>query len=108
VPVSHLKWKSPIFMPRWASRITLELTDVRAQRLQEISEEDAQAEGLPKFGRGEHGPTYKTSGPLDGIFSTYSAVMGFAHFWDSINARRGFSWSGNWWVWALTCKVLDG
>ena len=76
------------YMPKAHSRITLELTDVRVQRVQEISEEDAKAEGV---WRETFKPSYKVA---------------FAVLWDSINAKRGFGWVENVWVWALTFRRL--
>jgi hypothetical protein len=83
-------------MPRWASRITLEVTEVRVQRLQEISAEDAVAEGLewvsPTFGI--HGLAASWSGdPRE----SYRAL------WDSINGERA-PWESNPYVWALTFR----
>lgn len=75
------KPKPSIHMPRWASRILLEVTEVRAQRLWEISEADAQAEGW------------------DGT------VLGYAHLWDQINGAG--SWDANPWVWALSLKRAE-
>jgi hypothetical protein len=80
-------WRPSIYMPRWASRITLELTEVRVQRVQEISNEDAVAEGFPQ---------------VDG--RTWGR-LGFSQTWDSLNAKRGYGWDVNAWVWALTFKV---
>ena len=73
-------------MPRWASRITLRVTDVRVQRVRKISERDAQAEGAAK----ESG--------IGGM----SYVNGFHRLWGSINAARGYGWDVDPWVWALT------
>lgn len=82
---------SPLFMPRWASRITLEITDVRVQRVQDISVEDAGAEGcgLPDPARGFLGEPRKV----------------FHLLWESINGKK-HPWAENPWVWVLTfCKV---
>lgn len=87
-PCPH-PWRPSIFMPRWASRITLEITDVRVQRVQEISEDDARAEGVDYPGT--------KAGP----------IAEFAHLWDSINAKRGFGWDTNPWVWAITFKRVQ-
>jgi hypothetical protein len=91
------KWRPSIFMPRWASRITLELTDVRVQRLQEISEEDAKAEGI------QTDDMNHVVRP-DGI--NWGGARGeFAALWESINVKRA-PWDSNPYVWALTFKVL--
>ena len=81
-----------IHMPRWASRITLEVTDVRVQRVQEISEADARAEG-PKLFSLDHGDKYST--PIE----THKSAFKF--LWDSISAPRGYGWDTNPWVWVV-------
>jgi hypothetical protein len=82
--------KPSIHMPRWASRLTLEITDVRVQRLQEISEKDALAEGIePRCWLGQ-------STPLPPVAS-------FRGLWESVNGPE--SWAENPWTWALTFKV---
>lgn len=77
-------WRSPIHMPRWASRITLEIINVRAERLQEISLADALAEGI------QWQPGQRSAPVLD-----------YAALWDSINSKRGWGWEKNPWVWVL-------
>lgn len=82
--------KPSIFMPRWASRITLEVTKVRVQRLKEITGEDALAEGVVE----------QNSEVDPGAF----ARVRFGFLWDSLNAKRGYSWESNPWVWAITFR----
>jgi hypothetical protein len=84
-------------MPRWASRILLEITDVRVQRVQEISEVDAKEEGPPNV-LNDTWPTV----------ADWHPVEAFQNLWDSLNARRGFAWADNPWVWSLTFRVLEG
>ncbi len=92
-------WKSSMFMPRSRSRITLELTDVRIERVQDISEQDAQAEGVcPEFEVDLSTFVSGCSIPK----STYK--LGYKHLWDSINLKRGYSWSSNPWVWCLSFR----
>lgn len=93
------RWTPSIHMPRWASRITLEITDVRVQRLQDISEEDAIAEGMQKsIGGIWCGSLHKAHGfPRQ----HNTAVEAFADIWDSIYAKRGYTWAANPWVWAI-------
>lgn len=100
-------WERPrpsIHMPRWASRLTLVVTDVRVQRLQEISDADAQAEGA--FSRSAVGddpmhPTWTMTG--DG-WRHDSPRAAFGAYWDSLNAKRA-PWSNNPWVCALSFTV---
>ena len=79
-------WRPSIHMPRWASRLTLTVTDVRVQRLQEISEDDAKAEGAK---------------PWTGALQSY--VTDFATVWNSIHGPG--AWDANPWVTALTFGV---
>jgi len=87
----HSDWhKRPsIHMPKWASRITLEIVGIRAERVQEISEEDAKAEGvLPCFERHLHydNKTYRCS---------------FQLLWDSLNTKM-YAWETNPWIWCIS------
>lgn len=95
------RWRPSIHMPRWASRITLEVTEVRVQRLQEISEEDAEAEGLIQVPT----PDLRIGWGLPGWHKDDfqpTAVRAYRRLWDSINAKRpGASWDENPWVWAV-------
>jgi hypothetical protein len=89
-------WRPSIFMPRWASRITLELTEVRVQRLQDISEEDAIAEGIES--NLDDGMRYY--GPLNG--GHVDPRVAYQWLWKDINGDS--SWDANPWVWALSIQ----
>ena len=91
--------KTPsIHMPRWASRITLEITDVRVERVADISEEDAAAEGVaPMDFKGT-----LNGEPARGVI--FDPRKAFAVLWDQLNADRGFGWDANPFVWALTFR----
>lgn len=90
------RWKPSIFMPRWASRITLEITDVRVQRVQDVSAKDAVAEAcLP----GRHG-MHTIS------LNHVSAFDAFRETWNAINAKRGLGWATNPWVWVVEFRRL--
>jgi hypothetical protein len=84
-------------MPRWASRITLEVTGVRVERVQDISEEDAGAEGIA-----EPAPVHgKWCDPRKGREGHWSYREPFSPLWDSINTKPGRSWEDNPWVWIV-------
>lgn len=88
-------------MPRWASRITLEITDVRVERLNDISEEDAFAEGLEK--RDWMGPAEIT---LQNNKVVHGQAVGcFRALWESINGEG--SWAANPWVWVIEFEKVD-
>ena len=91
-----LKWKPSIHMPRWASRITLEITGVRVERLQDISEADAQAEGCSLECMT---PTGDDSG------SAIYGPGGYLALWESINGAG--SWDVNPWVWVVEFKRVE-
>ncbi|HDH0451596.1 TPA: hypothetical protein PIO94_001787 [Klebsiella pneumoniae] len=96
-------WRPSIHMPRWASRILLEITDVRVERLNAISEEDATAEGVPPAGSllPDYPGTFLTP---KGDFAT--AKVAFQRLWDSIYGEE--SWKANGWVWVISFKRVEG
>jgi hypothetical protein len=89
------KKRPGIFLPRWASRDLLEVTDVRVQRVQDISEEDAQAEGVEHHWCGS--PKYSHAGCC-------GYVAGYRVLWDQINGAG--SWASSPWVWAVSFRRL--
>lgn len=99
------KWQPSIHMPRWASRLTLIATDVRVQRLQEISEADAVAEGIERLD-GSKGPNHFTreiTGKWSGSFNAPTAQEVFADLWNDINGPE--AWDANPWVVAVSFTV---
>lgn len=84
----HCGWRPSIHMPRWASRILLEITNVRVERLRSMSQEDARAEGV-----------IAASGPME-------ARLAFSELWDSIYGEE--SWKANPWVWVIEFKTIEG
>ncbi|WP_323093728.1 ASCH domain-containing protein [Klebsiella quasipneumoniae] len=96
------KLRPSIHMPRWASRILLEITDVRVERLNAISEEDARAEGIIDGGClncGEPEPCGCANPEPD-------ATDAFAYLWQSIYGQE--SWNANPWVWVISFKRVEG
>ena len=90
-------WKSPIYMPRRASRITLEITGVRVERVQQISENDCESEGLDREQDGYE---------RDDVSCFLALCPAFESLWDSLNAKRGYGWESNPWVFVIEFKRL--
>lgn len=102
------KWRPGIHMPRWASRLTLTVTHVRVQRLQDISEEDAQAEGIERRLNDTYHGFYRDYGKTEQCYGNgvTFARDSFRTLWTSINGKRpGASWDDNPWTVALTFTV---
>jgi hypothetical protein len=91
------KWRSGRFMPKWAARIWLEITKVRVEKLQEITEEDAKAEGCPSIMTRDI--NYQL---IDGVIPTFW----FEEKWNDLNTKRGYGWDSNCWVWVLEFKKV--
>jgi hypothetical protein len=90
---SEIKWKPSIHMPKEAARIFLRVTNVRVERVQEITEEDAIAEGMSKT-------------LVDGVVFI-SAKGNFHVLWDSLNIKRGYGWDTNPWVWVIEFERIN-
>jgi len=117
----HDKWDSPLFMPEWAARHFITITGVRAERVQEITEEDVVKEGVrypvTQEGNralritGKHPPSdYIPKGCFDGLaYAGTNEVWLKAHFaslWDTINPKH--SWDSNPWVWVYEFQLKEG
>lgn len=103
----HDKWKPSIHMPRWASRITLEVKRVRVERLQDISAENAIDEGAMTL---PNRPTYEAECRAVREAGIAKPPLGdgplerFARLWDEINGAG--SWAANPWVWVVEFKLV--
>lgn len=94
-PANPIKWYSSMFMPKALARIWLEVLEVRVERLQNISHEDAIAEGMFDRDAGYYG------------FSVYSyAIANYRLTWYKINAKRGYPWKLNPWVAVYTFRRI--
>ncbi|EOF5388298.1 hypothetical protein ACK1MK_003791 [Salmonella enterica] len=85
-------WRPAIHMPRWASRITLEITDVRVERLRDLSEEDAKSEGITP--------------PAGGVLTGWGHRINFRDLWMDIYGTD--NWEANPWVWVIEFKRVEG
>lgn len=93
-------WRPSIHMPRWASRINLEITGVRVERLRSISKEDAMAEGIM---RGVHGYFWGGDTKDDPRHVLGSAQTAFGNLW----IKTGGDWNANPWVWVIEFKRVQ-
>jgi len=98
---SALKWKSPLFMPKSASRITLEITGIKVEKLQNITEEDCIAEGIEKVGFYEL--INDNEFIMPGVRMKHYARK-FMHLWEKIKGKD--SWNQNPFVFVISFKVL--
>ena len=95
------KWRPSIHMPRWASRILLELTAISVERVQDISPKDIMAEGI-------HAGTVNGQPQYTNRYWVENVTADFRCLWNEINAKRGYGWDSNPYVWVLTFKVNNG
>jgi hypothetical protein len=109
VDPEDVKLRPSIFMPKKYARIFLEVVGVRVERVQDISEEDAEREGS-YLGRCACLPRLSDKSPIEKMFQqTYCHIHGqeFKSLWDSINAKRGYGWDTNPWVWVIEFKQVE-
>lgn len=103
-------WKPSLFMPRIASRITLEITDVRIERLKDIGNADSIAEGISRFYDNKHYSekgvgAYRYHDYITGVNDLTDPVRSYRSLWESINGPA--SWNANPWVWVIEFKMLE-
>lgn len=113
-PANPIKWKSSLFMPRRASRLTVVILNVRVERIQEINENDCIAEGIePMFDGGvlfgyrdySEYETFTLGGGRSHEMRS-AERLSYRSLWDTLNARRGHPWADNPRVWVIDFKVL--
>lgn len=97
-------WRPSIHMPRVYSRILLEITGIRVERIQDITPHDKQAEGID-YGdllTKQHGEL-----SMDDLYLFEAIDSEFQQLWDSINTKRGYGWNVNPWVWVIEFKKIE-
>lgn len=100
-------WRPSIFMPRWASRITLEVTNVRVERVRDISFENCLSEGCSdKYKHYDANCKHEVNGECCQGWH-YGQKWNFYYLWNSINAKRGYGWDVNPWVWVIEFKMVE-
>ncbi len=108
-------WTPSIYMPRTASRITLEITEIKVGRVQEIDNDGATEEGISQYfvdcnedGYWDVPAHWKNpDGKIIKRVQADSPVEAFCNLWDSIYKKRGFSWESNPWVWCIKFKRIE-
>ncbi len=102
--VEYNKFRPSIFLPRWASRMTLEILDISIQRLQDMNDYDALGEGVEL---GMDAYFYSPFPIKDQKHKRYvTAKAAFRDLWDMINESRGYGWNSNPWVWVIKYKTI--
>ena len=101
-----MKWRPSIHMPRWASRIQLLIKDVRVERVQDIGIQDAISEGIAELTKDDVVKKYAVLDKGDYSSIPWSEMaldprIAFAGLWQDMNAKRGFGWDTNPWVWVV-------
>ncbi|MEA5432595.1 hypothetical protein VBS76_14880 [Klebsiella variicola] len=104
-PAEEIRWTPSIHMPRTASRIQLEITDVRVERLNAISEEDAEAEGIDMEALYDSQDCYDCIADHN-ITGRPTVTGAFKYLWESIYGEEG--WKSNPWVWVIEFKLVEG
>ncbi|MCM7687653.1 hypothetical protein M8S61_08355 [Enterobacter asburiae] len=104
-PVDEIRWTPSIHMPRWASRLTLEITGVRVERLNGISETDAEAEGIDMEALFDAQDCYDCIADHN-MTGRPTATGAFKYLWESIYGEE--SWKSNPWVWVIEFKRIEG
>jgi hypothetical protein len=101
-------WRSPLFMPRLASRLTLEVLETRVEKLQSMPWQDALAEGIEPV-ECDHAYADPRLGCTDcmGTGLLEDPRGGFADLWDKINGARGYPWDSNPWVWVVRFTRIE-
>lgn len=94
-----------IHAPRWTSRISLEVTSIRVERVQAMCELDARAEGIGFYPRDAHDAAGYAYSPTSTRELTAKDV--YKNLWDSLNEKRGYSWDSNPWVWVIEFRVAS-
>lgn len=103
---SLIKWRSPIHMPRKAARIFLKVKNIRVERLQAITEDDAEAEGAIDWICQQHNNGTWIDNAMRGA-ACAKPKRAFALLWNAIHKKRGFGWDQNPWVWVIEFEKVE-